>query len=120
MTYEYFKLSEFDSPDEPGSGSNMDPTFLDALDEARDLAGVPFRISSGFRSKAHNAEVGGVPSSAHCQGFAADIACTGSRERLLIVRALISAGINRIGISTNFIHADASDTKSAEVLWLYP
>ena len=44
----YFTLSEFDSPDLPGSGEFMDEHFLNLLDLARDAAKVPFVISSLF------------------------------------------------------------------------
>lgn len=49
MKLRYFKLSEFDSPLEKGSGKNMDLCFLEMLDNARGFAGVPFKINSGFR-----------------------------------------------------------------------
>jgi hypothetical protein len=52
MELKHFKLSEFDSPDLPGSGKNMNPDFLKRLDEAREIAGVPFNINSGFRTSA--------------------------------------------------------------------
>ena len=41
----YFKLEEFESPDEPGTGCMMDPNFLELLDEARDYAGIPMVIT---------------------------------------------------------------------------
>ena len=55
----HFKLSEFDSPDEEGSGKYMDESFLMMLDHARGIAGIPFKINSAFRTKSHNAYVGG-------------------------------------------------------------
>jgi len=54
----HFEISEFSSPDEIGSGSNMDSAFLQMLDDARGIAGIPFRITSGFRTPSHNAYVG--------------------------------------------------------------
>ena len=51
---DYFELSEFDSPDEVGSGMNMDTQFLDMINDARQYANVPFVITSGYRTKAHN------------------------------------------------------------------
>ena len=57
MTLRYFKLSEFDSPDEPGSGAKMQPETLQMLDAARHIAGVPFKITSGYRTKEHNRKV---------------------------------------------------------------
>jgi hypothetical protein len=54
MELKHFKTSEFDSPDHPGSGINMKPEFLQRLDSARAIAGIPFKINSGFRTAAHN------------------------------------------------------------------
>ena len=120
----HFKLSEFDSPDEVGSGSNMDATFLEMLDDARGWAGIPFKITSGFRTPSHNAYVGGVQSglkskgSSHLFGYAADIACTSGAAREIILNSLIEAGFRRIGIAKTFIHADNDPDKNPSV-WLY-
>jgi len=114
-----FKTSEFDSPDEIGSGNLMDKKFLEMLDNARNTAGVSFRITSGYRSESHNKKVGGVPQSSHRIGKACDIACTSSRHRFKIVNALIEAGFNRIGIAKNFIHVDNDENKSCDVIWTY-
>ena len=43
------------------------------LQPLRDRYGKPIRITSGFRSKALNKALGGVPSSQHLKGEAADI-----------------------------------------------
>ena len=45
MNFKYFKLEEFDSPDLPNSGVNMDGAFLTMLDNARDIAQIPFKIN---------------------------------------------------------------------------
>ena len=62
---DYFELSEFDSPDEVGSGVNMDTQFLDMINDARQYANVPFVITSGYRTKDHNKKVGGSTTSSH-------------------------------------------------------
>ncbi len=93
--------------------------FTGKIDNARDIAGVPFIINSGYRCEAHNKAVGGKPDSAHRYGLACDIKCTHSRPRFKIVGALIKAGISRIGIGKTFIHADDDTTKDTEVTWLY-
>lgn len=116
----YFTLNEFDCPSEEGSGSNMDKDFLSKLDLARDLAGISFKINSGFRTKAHNDSLpNSKPNSSHIEGKAADIHCTNSRERFIITKALLDAGINRVGIGNTFIHCDTSETKDPDVIWLY-
>ena len=47
----YFKLEEFDSPDEPGSGSNMHEEILHMLDVVRKKYGKPIKINSGYRNR---------------------------------------------------------------------
>jgi uncharacterized protein YcbK (DUF882 family) len=115
----YFKLKEFDSPDLKGSGQLMDETFLYMLDEARHIANIPFKINSGYRTKEHNKKVGGVKSSSHLKGVAADISCVDSRSRFIILNALQQAGFNRIGIAKSFIHVDYDIDKSLNVIWVY-
>jgi len=119
LELKYFTLSEFDSPDEPGSGSKMDKKFLEKLDYARGNAGIPFKINSGYRSEEWNRTVGGRVGSSHLLGLAADIACKGSRDRALIIRALLEVGITRIGIARTFIHCDVDKRKDQDVFWLY-
>ncbi len=120
----YFELSEFDSPDQENSGVNMDHDFLRMLDKAREIAGISFKINSGYRSETHNLKVGGVPrsetnrGSSHLYGFAADISCTNSNHREIIVRSLIKAGFTRLGVAKSFIHVD-NDPNKVDALWLY-
>ena len=72
----YFNYHEFDSPDAIGSGEQMmDDVFLSVLDKARHLAGIPFRINSGYRTPEHNRKVGRNKSSSHLRGLACDIHC---------------------------------------------
>jgi len=117
----YFKSSEFDSPDELGSGDNMDIKFLTILDEARHIAGVPFKINSGYRTPSHNSKVGGVKNSSHmnipCN--AADISTPDSRTRYLVMTSLILKGITRIGVGKTFIHVDTDENKSQDIIWHY-
>jgi len=115
----YFTLDEFDSPDEPGSGAQMQPEFLAKLDEARHIAGVPFRINSGYRTEAANKRAGGVSGSSHLTGWAADIQATTSNRRYLILSALIRVGFRRIGIADTFIHVDMDPDKPQNITWLY-
>ena len=123
----YFQPEEFDCKcskcrtNNEGRGAEMmDDYFLQMLDDARHKAGVPFRITSGYRCPAHNRSIAGsVKDSAHTKGLAADIACSDSRTRGYIIGALYEAGFNRIGIHPHFIHVDDDPSKDADVVWLY-
>ena len=114
----YFTLDEFDCPSLPNSGKNMDSSFLAKLEQAREIAGIPFKITSGYRTKEHNAEVGGVQNSSHLIGVASDIAVSSGSERYTILNALIKAGFKRIGVAKTFIHCDTDSNKSNSV-WTY-
>ena len=114
-----FNINEFDSPDLKGSGAKMNSCFLEMLDNARDIAGIPFSINSGYRTKEHNAKVGGVEGSSHTKGVACDIACSNSRARFIIISSLLEAGFTRIGVSSSFIHVDSDFEKSQDVIWTY-
>lgn len=117
--YKYFRLNEFDSPDEPGSGELMEPNVLEALDNARELAGFPFVVTSGVRSIAHNKAVGGTKSSSHLLGYAVDLAVPSSRRRFIMLEALLDAGFTRIGIGEDFMHVDMDPQKTQNVIWTY-
>jgi len=118
----YFSLSEFDSSDHPGSGTNMDERFLAMLDNAREIYGRPMRINSGYRTIYKNQSINGKPNSTHLQGIAADVHCTTSRDRHDMVKAFLQAGFSRIGIADTFIHVDSGDIhsdKDPNVIWTY-
>ena len=115
----FFEYSEFDSADESGSYINMDVGFLNKLSKARELAAIGFKITSAYRSHAHNAKVGGVPSSSHTIGRAVDIYAPTSRQKYIIINALLQAGFNRIGVAKNFIHVDDDPSKDEDVIWTY-
>lgn len=96
----------------------MSSKLIDMLTNARIRAGIPFAITSGYRCPKRNEKVGGVANSSHVLGDAVDIACTSGPDRLKIVSALMKAGFVRIGIASNFIHADVDGSKPASI-WHY-
>lgn len=114
-----FRLSEFDSPDSPGSGYRMQPSTLLLLQKTRELADTPFVITSGYRTRSHNKRVGGVKGSSHTKGYAVDVRCRKSQDRYKILNAALQAGFNRIGISGQFIHLDNDPNKVQNVIWTY-
>ena len=120
----YFKYHEFDSPLQEGSGQLMDKGFLYMLNNARHIANIPFEITSGYRIEAdiERLEKEGYKvsrNSSHLKGLAADIACTDSVNRYIIIDALLKAGFNRIGIAKTFIHVDNDLDKAQNCIWTY-
>ncbi len=122
----YFTFDEFDSPDKPRSCKMMDADFLSMLDEARDCAGIPFVISKGggFRTVEYNQHLieQGYPASrnsSHLLGLAADIYCTDSRSRYIIMEALAEVGFNRVGVAPAFLHVDLDLNKPQHRIWVY-
>ena len=116
---QHFVPQEFECPCCGRGADKMVRETVGALDSARDDAGFPLLVTSGYRCPDHNAEVGGVSSSSHMRGYAVDIACEGSRSRHKIVTALLNNGFNRIGIGADFIHADRDPSKPRNVMWIY-
>lgn len=117
---EHFTPEEFDSPDQPGSGrEKMKRPFVEVLDQARGECGFAFIITSGYRTPQHNMDVGGVDSSSHVRGWAADLAVRGSRQRFLLMNTCLELGISRFGIGDRFVHVDMDPDKDSDVMWTY-
>ena len=119
--FKYFSFSEFDSPDQPGSGAqHMSADFIHKLDSIRECAGFPFIITSGYRTPEHNERVGGVANSSHIKGLAADISAPTTAMRDAIVECAAANGIKRIGYGSTFIHLDIDPDKAQYAIWGYP
>lgn len=118
----YFKLREFVCS--CCGKSKINRTFVKVLDAARgysknkDGSDIPFIITSGYRCENHPESVKN-PKSSHIKGLAADILVKNSRERAVILAALMNAGFSRFGIGHNFIHVDLDEDKTQGVIWTY-
>ena len=124
INFKHFTWEEFDSPDAPGSGYMCSMDLLHKLNVAREHAKCPFKITSGYRTKAYNKDLQkrgykASVNSSHCKGLAADIAITDNKRRWTIINALIRAGFTRIGISETFLHVDIDNDKQQHVIWTY-
>ena len=120
----FFNYTEFDSPDELGSGKQMSEKILDMLDLAREKFDKPIKITSGFRTEAYNKDLKArgykaSSKSSHLKGLAVDIHCNNSKDRFELVDILLDVGFNRIGIANTFIHADIDEAKPSHVIWTY-
>lgn len=116
----YFKQEEFDSPDMPGSGANMQQEFVEKLDTLRDVWG-PLSVTSGYRTVRHNAIVGGVPDSAHVRGLAADLATPDLKTAIKLALVACRVGFDRIGINLKgtFVHVDLDPSLPSPATWFY-
>jgi uncharacterized protein YcbK (DUF882 family) len=122
--YKYFNISEFDCKSTPGSGSKVSHELIKKLDIAREHSKCSYTITSGYRSKKHTQyliDKGYKTSmtSSHIKGLAADIAVENGPQRMQILKGLLYAGFNRVGISQFFIHCDIDKDKPQNTIWTY-
>ena len=108
----HFRLREFASKD--GSDKVLvDDALVDLLEQIREAAGGAVTINSGYRSPSHNAAVGGVSSSQHLYGRAADIVVSGASP--LLVGQIAEYYLDRrggIGVYQTFTHVDTRAIRS--------
>ena len=116
-TIQYFKCSEFDSPDVVSSGENMNWDFVRFLDCARHMCNFPFLVKSGFRTLKENISSGGSDNSAHLRGFAADVTAWTSQRKYKIIKVSVRLGIKRIGVYVGHIHLDIDASLPSDVIW---
>jgi len=62
------------------------------LDPARERWGKPIHVTSGYRCPALNKAVGGVPTSQHLKGEAADITAGSRKENAELGRLIVKSG----------------------------
>ena len=114
-----FTVAEFACKD------GSDPVFVDSslaalLQKIRDHFGRPVVITSGYRTAAHNAAVGGSKSSQHLLGRAADIQVAGVsvEDVASYAEALMPdwGGVGRYpikaGRARGWVHVDTRPNKS--------
>src|ERR1041385_5805347 len=97
---------------------DLDTELVAKLDQARHIAGIPFVITSGYRTGDADGMDNGIKNSAHMNHKAVDLRCHDSPTRFRIVLGLLIAGFKRIGLNNVHVHADVDETKPAGVFWL--
>lgn len=73
------------------------------LQPLRDAWGNPLKVNSGYRCKALNAAVGGVPTSQHVKGEAADIAA-GDPVKLARLAVKLGLPFDQMILYPTFVH----------------
>ena len=106
---------------------NLNALVDNVLDPLREAWGKPLHVNSGYRCRALNKAVGGVPASQHMRGEAADITAGSEAGNLILAGILIEQGKfdqmilekgGRLG-DTNWIHVSyvANGRNRKEVLF---
>jgi len=120
---DHFDTSEFACHCGCGYGSlidDVDPQLIEILEDIREQIGRSVVISSGCRCLQHNSNVGGVISSAHTRGRAADILVHGGADRYAVLVAAVFADAAGIGIAKSFVHIDVDDAnRHRPAAWSY-
>lgn len=119
ITAKYFTEAEFRRCTPPCSLQDMRQELMTRLDNARQMAGIPFVLNSAYRSVAYEKTKGRAGTSSHCKGLAVDIRCNSDANRWKVVAALMDNGFTRIGIGRTYVHADLDPDKTQRVIWHY-
>ncbi|KUZ70659.1 peptidase M15 [Burkholderia ubonensis] len=87
------RARQIDNTPSPAAAANL-RRLAQTLERVRALlGGKPMQITSGYRSPALNRAVGGVSTSAHAQGLAADFVCSGYGPPVDVCRALAASDL---------------------------
>jgi uncharacterized protein YcbK (DUF882 family) len=110
-----FVLSEFACKD--GSKQIMvDYELVEKLQKLRDVLGKPIVITSGYRTVAYNKKCGGISTSHHLTGKAADIKVSGMTP-LQVALAADKIGLKGIGVYPTFTHVDVVGSVAGKKLY---
>ena len=115
-----FRITEFEKGQSvPDQYFNNVRELAIQLQKARDILGLPFLITSGYRDPEHNASVGGARNSYHLKASAADLKIQGltGKQMFWIFSVLMDNGIIKNGglkEYDNRIHYDIRQGKWRE------
>lgn len=83
--------------------SNIIALVVNVLQPLRNSWGKPLSINSGFRCDELNKKVGGVPTSQHRKGQAADVRCSDPKGLLKCLLAM-NIDFDQAGVYSSFLH----------------
>ena len=124
------KAKKIDNTPTPQVRANLEKLCKEVLQPIRDKYGKAITVTSGYRSPKLNTAVGGVKTSQHMVGQAADIKCTGTSKAYLfnLIKSMIDKKEIKVGQliweygtkqEPNWIHVSLPYTKVNQILYLY-
>lgn len=124
------KQKRINNTPNPEVKKNLEKLCKEVLQPIRDKYGRAITVTSGYRCPALNKAVGGVATSQHLQGAAADIKCTATSKAVLfnIIKDMINNGEIKVGQliweygtkkEPNWIHVSLPFTKVNQIIYLY-
>ena len=101
----------------PEIEDNLRALIENVLEPARVRLGVPVIVRSGYRCAELNKIVGGVPTSQHTRGQAADLVCTSATDKRRLFEILRTMDVDQLlyerdSKGTTWIHVSYVGTKN--------
>lgn len=98
--------------------NNIKELVYHVLQPLRDKIGKPIIINSGYRCLKLNTAIGGVPSSQHVMGQAADIEVEGKKP-IEVAEMIVEMELpyDQIGIYDTFVHVSASSRQRNHIFY---
>lgn len=98
--------------------NNIKELVFHILQPLRDKFDVPIHINSGYRCLKLNAAIGGVPSSQHVMGQAADIVVEGKKP-IEVAEMIVEMGLpyDQIGLYDTFVHVSVSSRQRGHIFY---
>lgn len=110
-----FVISEFACKD--GSKEILvDYELIEKLQKLRDTLSKPVVVTSGYRTVAYNKKCGGISTSHHLTGKAADIKVSGMTP-LQVALAADKIGFLGIGVYPTFTHVDVGGSVAGKKIY---
>lgn len=83
------------------------------------IAGIPFVLTSAYKSAGWDKRKGRPETRPHALGKAMDIRRHSLQNRFKIVNALLQISFKRMDIAESFTHAGTSPLHTQNIVWLY-
>lgn len=110
-----FTLSEFACND--GSKEiTVNYELIELLQQLRDILGKPVKVTSGYRTVTYNKKCGGIATSHHLTGKAADLKVSGVTP-LEVAKAADKMGFMGIGVYPTFTHVDVCGSVTGKKIY---